>query len=434
MSATTLGLGIKQQDKRHKVSFSGIASPEVDLFPSNLRELQENLLYKPEKVEYTSDARFEIYKAKDLYTSNWKDPVLTRMLVEARKTYKEYYGEELPLIDKYDSKSAVYFVQADYQLGKEQIPVREWSSLRFVPIAGNPYSNEDFDFVVYRDSNGKKKPIMSAVQDRLGLSKQEAEETIMTHSRICAIRPVALYAKDQDKLNKYWENNGRIQGNKHSALSFALMNKQFFEDYCDSNESNINIRYFTSQMHSKLTDNILSYPPFTGETILPFTPAYDTLNLPHPSSVFINRNSKKVYAYDYPAYFLNLEIMQKTLKDLISRDVLSRDIVEQYLPEEVTYEQAIIEKKPKMKYFRRLGNLLTIKGKIKGARITGEELRAIFDISVPDGPVWRLMEVENWKKGTKLMIEKAKQTDKEVPKRTKINKPSAHQIIRQYVN
>ncbi len=368
----------------------------IKLTPKEIREISI-YLPKPINTENIGNTKFEIYLAKKLFKPQWDDQILRRLVVEARKTYKEYYGDDINEINLYDDKSAVYLVCTSYNYrnpqGKE-FPVKEWFSLRFIPATGEPTMNEDLNFYIFNDDL-KKYSLLEIFRQRLKpflkLSDTQIMERLITLSRFCAIRPYP-------SLN----GNEGLKNNKHSTISFALMNRQFLLDIVNMR---LNIQFMTCQVHTHMSDKLLTYSANKQIRSFPFTHAYKQLDL-LPNFIRISRNKKGVYAYKFPGYFLSLKNLVNTLEFLSQQNKLPINIIKEYLDKEIDFIKIL--NNPKIYHFRKMGELFTKNGKIPGTNLTGEELRNLLDKNVEDGPTLRIMEIESWKKGVEDMIKFAK--------------------------
>lgn len=373
-----------------------------DLTADQISDLRRNLP-APILTRVFPSSIIEVHSAKGLHDSKWSHENIQRLVAEARKSYRAY-GEDIPLFDSYDPKSAIYLARV--VSSDERGVGEEWFSLRFVPGLGSPVSNEDINFYVYSEEDNKApKPIIQALTSRLfeleGLSDEEALAIIATQSRFCKIGYQILRSVEGSSSQP---PRRKGKSNKNAALSFALMNRQFYEDtrLLDTPPS-----VLTCQMHEDLSDEILSFKRNDETVTMPFTPAHVLLDLER-SQVRLDRQNQQVYAYQVPGYFLKLDSLAKVLRSLVDGGELSYDTLSEYVSGASNSDQLQdMFNNPKIKHFKRLGELLGIKGNIPRSNITGEQLKVQLNRGVEDGPIWRVMLFEPWIAGVDRMVNSA---------------------------
>lgn len=386
-----------QPQTRHLGTDLAMRDDEEVLSTSDIRELASHTP-PPVHIERIGNIVFALYRAKRLHDHAWEHPVLRRLVVEARKTYK-VYGDDIPEINTYDLKSAIYLVRVTYLMHAEKysFPVEEWSSMRFVPAMGEPLRTEDLDFFVYAKKR-EKTPVINIMSECFtffrGKSEEEILSMIATQSRLCAIRPYALKKSDEEIFFTYIKKTAVARKNHYVPICFALMNRQFLDDCQKEDEP---IKLLTSQIHTYLSDTVLSLSLPSGTQKLPFTNAHTYIDGVNPHAIRIDREKPGVYAYQYPGYFLNVHDLARTFKELLSEKFISREALSPYLVSGVEFGAMFYH--PHIKHFQKMGTLLTMKGKIDGSNITGEQLRKILNHRVSDGPTWRLLDIQIWRQG-----------------------------------
>lgn len=347
---------------------------------------------------------FQIYCAKELFQDAWTHPTLHRLVLEARKTYQEIYGD-IDLLDKYDKKSAIYLIRVTYPFSishNKSIEVEEWFSLRFVPAAHTPVSNEDLNFYMYKNGS-KKLPVWEYIVKHFLTRNERNHKSILREfialSRFCAIRPYATDAKNQRKLDLYNQKVKNPLKNKFSGISFALMNEQFFSMAV---EQDLPFTYVTAQLNQSMINTILSYKTASQIISLPFIKATDALKLKADETIVLNRNKHDIPVFLYPGYFLNKEELSHVFTECVTTGVLSEATFMKYLPKDVQLSDVIA--KPRMIHFQKAGKLLSMKGAIHHDKITGEDLRRIVNERVSDGPSLYIMQRPEWQKGIRTFL------------------------------
>lgn len=387
--------------KYSKISDSFVTVPDAtDLSIDDLRRIEKDLP-APSYTERIHDTTFEIFVVKHAFSDIWKNDLLRRLIVEARKTYRSLYGE-IPLIDEYDKKSVIYLVKSSYALSVGSVPIQcaEWLTVRFVPAGDSPVSNEDLDFYLYKGTHPIFDVLLKKIKEFKTGDINNARSKIVALSRLSAIRPYPLDTVIASETKKYFATNKR---NFHTALSFALVNKYFLQY---AKELKLPIQFITCQMHEKTTKKTLSHALSNEVKLLDFVPLYRQLGVKRASLVAINRNNPQVYIYRYPGYFLDIAHLSKTLRYLLRKKRLTPQTIQSYLDKDVLLEDMLRD--PKIHHFRHMGKLFMAKGEISPEQLTGEELRSILSNRVQDGVKLYLMRTTAWEKSVNDMIRFAK--------------------------
>lgn len=343
----------------------------------------------PELSRQSNSTHFNIYLAKDLYDPNWKNQFLKDKVQEARSTYRDYYSQNLPFFDEYDSKSAVYLVQIGYWINDDdgEFEVEEWISMRFLPTDGNP--PDSLDFQLQEVVNGiSRRHLIDAMSETLVENGDTREffSEVISFSRFCAIRPKSLDQRYQQRLNLFFEKHfGRVK-NLFTASAFGLTLEAFREYLIKIGR---NYKWISCQIHERVKNDVLKLDTKEGIKYWPFKLAEETLQLPDNQKIRINRDNNELYIYSYPGYFLSLEDLTRELSELIMKGKLSGSLVFKYFPQ-LTNWQASSEL-PHVTDFRNLGVLLTKSGPLPDSQLTGEELRDYLNKTVADNAKLYLM-------------------------------------------
>lgn len=360
-------------------------------------------------VHQRENYKLDVYMAKSLDESWWQSPELQRLVIETRKSYRTY-GDDIPLLDVYDPKSAIFLVRSEMRLPSTDGINRfqhDWFSLRFVPAFGSPTSNEDLDFLVCQERGSPQQPILDAMRDRLdslsGLSDSQALDVIAAQSRLCKIPPFQILSDYENIENGNIQVSSVVGKNFNIGLAFALMSKQF---EVENSRRGTPIEIFTCQMHQEVSNSILTATGKDGGKMrLPFTQAWEALCLGDPGEVFIDRKNPSVYAYQYPGYFLNLDSLAESLTNLVETGILSKGVLENYIlkPRSGSLEQVLDH--PRITDFRKLGKMLTYSSKkIPGTNLSSTQLKDFLDQGVQDGPILRIMNRAEWNRGVDSML------------------------------
>lgn len=334
----------------------------------------------PDAVFVSKQARFEIYRAKDLYKKSWRHPGLHQLAAIARTSYHRYGSRSL--FDKYDRKAAIYLARVQYykkQSEGKPLLVNEWLSVRMVP------GNGEFNGVGEPELfalNGIS--VAELLQKKMNVSRSEFWSHIISDSRLCGIHPYTL-----DSHRKIT----RLESNKHEYTPhcMALMQLQFMRDYPPSK---LPFEFVTAIIRPEIRDKVLTVQK--GKTLAKphFVPAHTTLGLSKKDKVIVNREA---YAYQFPKYWLNMHQLKKLLNKLLKNKQISQKTFDYYLD---SYSIDSMEGEIK------LSKLLTAKGKLAGGKITGPKLRSLIDKYVADTTELQIIPIQAWRKGFLAMVSK----------------------------
>lgn len=320
----------------------------------------------PQSVYKVGDARVEIYLAKGLFSGIWLDPGVLETLVKARGSYR-VYGKR-PGFDKFDKKSAVYLARAVYP------PLEEWLSFRLVPGIGSPQGTGELDIFSYRDAR-----VDGFVRDNFFGGDKNWLEYICSSSRMCGIHPA-------DSLK-----------HKFSAACYAIVSKHFYDDWL----CRMPCRFITGIILNRFVDNALTVEIGGAKYGTAFTPAWKALGARDPKEVRLTRHANSNYAYRFPAYWFNARQLIALIDRLRGDGYLPEATLRHYLGIKRPFAEIVAQPLPTMELLgelNRLGNLLTVRGRLKHGRPTGEELRALVDVEVADGPELKITEIKTMRK------------------------------------
>ncbi len=321
---------------------------------------------KPVKSYKIGEVVFLIYKAKNLYNPNWNSSLLKQITRQARQSYLRY--GRVPLIDSYDKNAEVYLCRAidtNYE---------EWISLRFVPGQANSNALEDLGQYVCG-----KKTLADAIATTLlpGINNFQKELVVM--SRLCGISPYSVRATKTGSINSPIRM-------RYTAKSFALVNKVFF--------AHVKFAYLIGVFRHELLKKLLR---FNNNFSFSLPDAGQVLGC-EPYDLCLNR---KLSAYRFPGYFLNIFQLVNLLDTLIKRKDLSISSIKIFVKSYRANFKKYLEGKNYLEILRiiqGLNKLLRIKGKIPAAKLSGHQLRQLVAEHVDDGPIFKIISVSNWQK------------------------------------
>ncbi|MSU74898.1 MAG: hypothetical protein EXS55_00050 [Candidatus Magasanikbacteria bacterium] len=346
------------------------------LTPEHIQHLTSEL---PDPL-YTyrwGQVHFVLYEAKEFHVSNWLHPHWPALVSEARRSYLRYGA--VPLLDSYDDKAAVYLCRVDYPATDEEGVVTyhtEWVSTRFIPANGTPLSTEDLDQYHFLG-----KSVGQHLAEEVGESEGVFWKNVMTISRICGFA--------------HYNSKGLI-GNrstrlKYSAVAFLLMNYYVFH-HATTRDLTFVTAVFSERLFNKISMEI------QRETNVQLTvPGIEVHFKCTPEEIMLER---KVMAYRFPGYFLNMHELARLLKRLYHEGKMTAQSFCHFLENFVEHEIEQWEEsshRDLLNHLRGLGRLLTAHGQIPGATLTGKQLRALVDAEVGDGPLLRFIDAPGWR-------------------------------------
>lgn len=319
---------------------------------------------KPVKKYKIGEVTFLIYKAKNLYNPNWNSGLLKKITQEARKSYLRYGS--MRLVDEYDKNAEVYLCRA-IDMSSE-----EWLCLRFVPgkIGGN--SLQDLGQYIC-----KNEPLSKMVAGKLFPGVKNFQNKLVAVSRVCGISPYTF------NLTKSKISYLPIRM-KYTAKSFALINKVFF--------SSSKFTYLLGVFRKELLERLLC---FDSQLSLDLLDAYKVLGC-SSDEIRLNRS---LLAYRFPGYFLNISQLIDLLGILIKRKDLTVSSVKTFFRlYNPNFKKYLKDKKyvEVLSMTEGLSKLLLVRGKIIKSKITGNQLRDLVMKNVDDGPILKIMPVNNW--------------------------------------
>lgn len=344
------------------------------LEPKALRALAREMP-RPDARYAAKDVDVDVYCAKRLYHPTWKNPVLFRLVIDARGSYYRY--GDYPPLDAYDRKSAVYITRVRYA-GAKGAPMEEWLSVRFIPWRGTPYGFEDLKFCAY-----KGKTIDHWVQKKF--PRRDGAHALVSISRVCGVQPYPARAGDEG-------NGARAARMRHTALAFAAMNNEFFnagalaEDDC---------AHVTTLMHRALVARSLGIAG-RDRPGLRFTAAHRTLGLAGPA-VLARDGYARAYCERFPQYFLDVRELIGVLRRAVRAGDISHATLAHYMGPDIAPEALLRYKGVHISALRGIGAMLGSTGTLHQSAIDGEALRGLTR-GVADGPALYMMERRAWEK------------------------------------
>lgn len=356
---------------------------------NEIRVLVQNLP-PPISIWGNGKETYRVYLIKPPHNPKWIDDTLYELLLSMRGSYY-IYGDRPPL-DEFDAKSAIYAVQVDYPYRQESDSpiIEEWLSIRLVPSTNLPLGATELDFFRYRGVR-----IADIVQETLCRPGEHYTEIFPGCSRMCGIEPYFVRKQDE-KLGISLSPR-----HAHSAVCYALMSLHMLDDYL----KNTPARYITGVIINRFVESTLTVQIGNQKYPIAFTPASQILSIDNPQLIKLDRRSRELYAYHYPAYFFSAYHLLSFLKQTLDEGKISQVTLNCYLGEDFDLETTLKEKGmilvERLKY---LSRLLTVQGEVVGSKLTGEEIRNLVDEGVPDGPELKITSLEELKKSVEAML------------------------------
>lgn len=328
------------------------------------------------------DVLIQIYRVKNLHSSEWNSPQLKQYLIHARQSYLRY--GHVPLIDNFDAKSEIYITRVTYSIKNDDLsyPVEEWLSMRFVPSDGHPGYTEDLLY-----SLCENKPLIKWLSESSFGGTRDSAQHMITISRICSIPPRKIpeykYEKDIFFPKKL----------SYTAISFALMNKIFLDNL---NPSLKRYKHMTGIFRDEFIDKVLTVRTLEKEIVPDFTFGYKLLGLNNIHTIRLDRSAPLLYPYHFPKYFFHINQLHGALNNLYSNGFITAKTFIHYMGTEAHPDKWTHDLDHFKKISPKLENILTVIGPLYGTSITGEEMRTMFDREVDDGPKLRIMNMDAW--------------------------------------
>ena len=339
---------------------------------NNFQETATSLLPSPTREFQEGDTHVFIYTVKSSDEKIFFHPELYKILCEARKSYWRY--GDVPLIDKYDAKSFIYLTRVVYPSvqGGAHCFLEEWTSMRFIPAAGVPFSTEDLESCVYQGET-----LSTKIKKTLFQNQDTAFDRLITISRICRIRP-HVFTK-----NFRFDHQALPQKNKYTALSFVAMVQLFLDQ---SIEAGKNYEWFTALAKEELFTKVLHLNREEKDVRFPFFRASEVLKIPPARTIRVNRS---LLSYRYPGYFLDVEELFLLFEKLIDLKRMKDSSLCHFLGIKEPFSD--FRKKYKelpsadfVKILQGISNLLLTEGWIENSSLHASQLRSLCDLCVSD--------------------------------------------------
>ncbi len=330
---------------------------------------------------------YRVYLIKPPHSLKWSDDSLYELFLSMRGSYY-IYGDRPPL-DEFDAKSGIYAVRVNYPYREEPDSpiVEEWLSIRLVPSTNLPMGAAELDFFKHQGVL-----VTDVVQETLCRPGEHYTEIFPGCSRMCGVDPYIVRKED--------EQSGIILTSRHvySAVCYALMSLHMLEDYLNNTAA----RFITGVIIDRFVESTLTvdrkYP-------IAFTPAHKVLRIDDPKLITLDRRSRGLYAYHYPAYWFNVRELLDFLKCALEEGSITQDTFNYYLGSDFRIEAALKEKgMTVVERLKHLWKLLTVQGEVIGSKRSGEEIRDLMDICVSDGPELKITPLEELRKSVDAIL------------------------------
>ena len=305
----------------------------------------------------------EVYIAKGWGEKSFRSSLLLQIVKTARKSYQSSYGDDIPLIDNYDQKSAVYFALCRYKDKKTGLNFQEILSVRFTPVLGYPLGNYDVDLYHFPNSLGSNvvSELYSSLIEQKKWQENHFEKSLFSISRMCAVRPQS--------------GQKRLKKNKYTNRCFWSMVRACVRDL---NSIGIMQVCLTVQMLPKMRDKLIEIE----EVRQVMVSAQSILSPNFDKQIQVDRQRHEKYVYSYPGYFLQVEKLTNVINTLINQGKLLQSDIEQHIDSNRNWQEVV--RNPHFLDYRQMGRYLTKEGDIL-SDFAFADLRALLTREVPDG-------------------------------------------------
>ncbi len=307
---------------------------------------------------------FQVEHAKLASAEGWISERLRRKVYKARRSYLRY--GKVPITDRDDRKSDIFLVRAS--MNKQGKPWEEWMCVRFI-------QESDLNL------DEAARLLQCNVDDEAFLKVFHEEEAlgpckVAIVSRICGI-PASPKSSPEGEPARL----------SYTPWLFALAVNEFFNQVKAPKEEQLLVGIFRDELVEKgLTTRK------GGRQVPSFLEVKHMLGGAKNSA----RIDRSVSAYSFPLYFLDMKELLSLLRLIMLSGDIPKTTLAKYVGGSENADRILVGKEVPASSFSNLGILLGQKGRIKGARLSGEQLRSLIDAKVTDGPALRGIRRSTW--------------------------------------
>ncbi len=357
-------------------SQKGALSTKSDVLPFPIRE------------HVFGDIHISIFKVKDREDIDFSDFSLLKMLHKARGSYARY--GQVPLVDDFDTKASVYLTRTIYPFSADSgssILLEEWSSVRFIPASGKPFSTEDLECSVYQGMSMSIK-----IQELLFNNHPEALDKVVTLSRVCRITPQVFGP------NTLIPHTHKVpEKNMHTGLSVFLMSKIFLEESASKGKT---YEWITALSKPDFFEKVLCFPWKGKEMRFPFLNAEHVMAPDSQEKIHIDRS---LLSYKYPGYFLDLKDLFSFFSEMLISGRMHHDTLKKFaefptLSISHLQDHEDLDQKDRLKILEAFSKILLSEGWIDHGKIHADEIRKLCHEKVKDAIQLYFSSISEWKK------------------------------------
>jgi hypothetical protein len=213
------------------------------------------------------------------------------------------------------------------------------------------------------------------LRDNLFKGSEDFWEHIVSSSRMCGLRPHAISG------NASWPRN------RYTAESFALIHRQYIEDYP------VTYDYITAIIGNEFIPKALTIRN-SGKYAHPlFVPASKTLRVKE-ENIKLDRS---IYAYKFPTYWFSAKDLLKFIESLLDSGRLAPETLIHYFGVKDVHAIGAED-------LRIFSELFFSERNLEGSSVNGAELRKLGDNSLKERPRLRIVPALLWNEAIREMI------------------------------
>ncbi len=313
----------------------------------------------------------EVFLAKS-FKEDWVTPSLRDAVLHEREAYLRY--GDVALTDRHDDDSTVYLICGKQT--KNGVNIEERFSVRFV--SGQSMSIEEANRFLMTNLAGGS--FLEAMQKQLSGDGTFLGQLAFV-SRICG--SVHSLGGTSVETTTWAAPKMTL-----TAYAFALAVDHFFE----WTQEGARTAYLFGIFREELISRSLTVA-HNDHRVPRFENARSMLGGNHEGEITIERTAD---VYRYPGYFFQVDQLWDLLRQLVLAGKLSPLTLARHIGGDDAVTELMSQAPMNVEYARNLGYLLAHEGMIDNSTISGEELRAMINEHVGDGPQLCALRRKNW--------------------------------------